>query len=76
MKIDSTSIQEAYKTMQDKYRQRQQEFQHNMRKRELDQLKMDLERLRQVREKEVMREYIELYNKAANIDTHYLDERL
>ena len=75
MKIESTSIQEAYKTMQDKYRQRQQEFQHNMRKRELDQLKMDLERLRQVREKEVMREYIELYTKSANIDTHFLDER-
>ena len=75
MKIESTSIQQAYKMMEDKYRQRQQEFACDMRKRELADLQMDLERLRLIRQKEVMREFIELYNKQANIDTHYLDKK-
>ena len=75
MKIESTSIQQAYKMMEDKYRQRQQEFAYDMRKWELADLQMDLERLILIRQKEVMREFIELYNKQANIDTHYLDKK-
>ena len=75
MKIESTPIQQAYKMMEDKYRQRQQDFTYDMRKRELADLQMDLERLRLIRQKEVMREFIELYNKQANIDTHYLDKK-
>ena len=75
MKIESTPIQQAYKMMEDKYRQRQQDFTYDMRKRELAELQMDLERLRMIRQKEIMREYIELYNKQANIDTHYLDKK-
>ena len=75
MKIESTPIQRAYKMMQDKYRQRQQEFQFDMRKREYEQLQMDLHRLKMLRQKEVLREYIELYNKQAKIDTHYLDKK-
>ena len=75
MKIESTPIQEAYKMLQDKFRQRQQEFKRNMAKDEHNKLLQDIERLRQIRAKEIIREYIQTYSRKAIISTHFFNDR-
>ena len=46
-----------------------------MAKDEHNKLLQDIERLRQIRAKEIIREYIQTYSRKAIISTHYFNDR-
>jgi len=75
MKIEGPSVAEAHKLLQDKFRQRQQEFKQQLDMKEHQKLLQDIERLRQIRAREIIRQYVQTYSRKAILQTHYLDKR-
>ena len=75
MKIEGPSVAEAHKLLQDKFLQRQQEYRQQLDRQEHRKLLQDIERLRQIRAKEIIRQYVQTYSRKAVLQTHYLDKR-